>query len=146
METAVPINYLAVLACGVATMIIGFLWYGPVFGKMWMQLMGWGPMNPEQLAAKQKQARTGYIVMFISSLVMAYVLAHAITFGSAYLQITGIAAGLQGAFWSWLGFIATVTLGSVLWEGRSWKLWVLNAGYYLVVLIVMGIILVTWPA
>ena len=47
-------------------------------------------------------------------------------------------------FWNWLGFVAPVTLGSVLWEGKSPKLWVLNNGYYLVSLIVMGVILALW--
>ena len=44
----------------------------------------------------------------------------------------------------WLGFIAPVTLGSVLWEMKSWKLWILNNAYYLVVLVVMGLIFTLW--
>ncbi|HLD39833.1 MAG TPA: DUF1761 family protein, partial [Candidatus Nanoarchaeia archaeon] len=33
-------NYLAVLVAAIAAYVVGFLWYGPVFGKKWMALMG----------------------------------------------------------------------------------------------------------
>jgi len=137
----IEINYLAILACGVAAMILGFLWYGPLFGKMWADLMGCGAMTAEQVKEKQKKATPGYIVQFIGALLMAYVLAHGLTFGNAYLNMTGIGAGLQGAFWYWLGFVAPVTIGSVLWDGKPMKLWYINAGYYLVQLLMMGVIL-----
>jgi hypothetical protein len=58
--------------------------------------------------------------------------------------MTGVAAGLQAAFWNWLGFVAPVTIGSVLWESRPWKFWFITAGYYLVVLLINGAILAAW--
>jgi|GEM_PF-3896784 len=36
----VTINYWAVLGAGVAAVLIGFLWYGALFQKPWMRLMG----------------------------------------------------------------------------------------------------------
>ncbi|MDO8510396.1 MAG: DUF1761 domain-containing protein [bacterium] len=75
---------------------------------------------------------------------MSYVLWHALVFASSFTATTGMAAGFMVGVWNWLGFIAPVTLGSVLWEGRSWKLWFLNNAYYLVTLVVMGIILALW--
>ena len=77
---------------------------------------------------------------FITALVMAYVLAHFVAIAGA-----GDAMGaLQLAFWIWLGFIATVQIGIVLWEGKPWKLYFLNAAYWLVNLAVMAIILALW--
>ena len=138
----VPINYLAVVACAIASMVLGFLWYGPVVGKQWMALM---KITPEQMAAgKDKGMSKSYALMFIGSLVMAYVLAHALVFAATYLKASGVSAGLTAGFWNWLGFIAPVTLGSVLWEGKSWKLWVLNNAYQLLNLLVMGVILAVW--
>lgn len=80
----------------------------------------------------------------LSSLVMAYVLAHSIVFGSSYLGVYGAMAGAICAFWSWLGFIAPITLHSVIWEGKSWRLWLLNNGYNLVSLVLIGIVLASW--
>jgi hypothetical protein len=34
------INYLAILASGIIMMVLGYLWYGPLFGKPWMKLAG----------------------------------------------------------------------------------------------------------
>lgn len=51
----------------------------------------------------------------------------------------------MAGFWNWLGFVAPVTLGAVLWEGKHWKLWFLNNGYYLVTLLLMGAVLALWP-
>jgi len=77
-------------------------------------------------------------------LIMAYVLVHSLIFAQSYLQISGVSAGLMAGFWSWLGFVAPVTTGMVLWEGKSWKLWILTSGYYLVALLVMGLLLSYW--
>lgn len=138
----VPVNYLAILVAAIASMFIGFLWYGPVFGKPWMAMMG---ITKEQVEKAKKSSMTKqYVIMFIGSLIMAWVLAHALIFAATYLQVTGVAAGLEAGFFNWLGFIAPVMLGSVLWEGKSWKLWFLNVMYYLVTLCVMGVILALW--
>jgi hypothetical protein len=43
----------------------------------------------------------------------------------------------------WLGFIATTSLGMVLWEGKSWKLYAINIGYYFVTFIIGGLFLLS---
>lgn len=144
MDTIVPINYMAVLTAAVVSMVVGFLWYGPLFGKMWIKEMGWSKTDMEK--AKKKGMAKQYGLMFVGSLVMSYVLAHATIFASAYMHVTGVPAGLMSGLWNWLGFVAPVTLGSVLWEGKSWKLWGLNNGYYLVTLLAMGTVLAVWVA
>jgi len=136
---AVPVNLWAILASGVVSMVLGFLWYGPLFGKTWMSLSG---INPSKGDDKGMGKR--YAISFVGSLVMAYVLLHSLVFASVYTETTGLAAGLMVGLWSWLGFIAPLTLGSVLWEGKSWKLWFLNNAYQLILLLIMGMILATW--
>ena len=139
----VPINYVAVVVAAVAQMVLGFLWYGPIFGKPWMAMMG---ITEEKM--KEAQAKGGmgksYAIMAVGALVMSFVLAHAIVFATTYLLFYGVTAGITIGFLNWLGFIAPVTMGSVLWEGKPWKLWVLNAGYYLVGLCIMGAIIAAW--
>ena len=136
MEASV--NYLGVLIAAVASFIVGFLWHGPLFGKQWIKLMGipqaevdamrakgMGPMMPQMVAA------------FIQQLVMAFVLAHfALAWGA-----TDLFGALQLAFWTWLGFIATVLLNGVLWEKRSVNLYLFNIVYHLAALIVMAVAL-----
>ncbi len=137
----VVVNYFAVIAAAVSSMIIGYVWFGPLFGKLWMELSGITPPSPEQAKGGMMKS---YALMFVGSLVMAYVLAHSLVFASSYMQVTGVSAGLMAGFWSWLGFVAPVTLGGVLWKGEPWKLWFLNNGYYLLILLVMASILAVW--
>lgn len=138
----VPINYLAVVAAAAANMVIGMLWYGPLSGKQWKSLMGFTDESMKSMTMTPAKAMVGGA---IAALVMAFVLAHALVFAAAYLKTGGVKAGLEVGFWNWLGFAVPLTLGAVLWEGRSWRLWFLNAGYWLVALLAMGIILALWP-
>jgi hypothetical protein len=132
------INYWAVLASAVASMALGFLWYGPLFGKTWISLMGF---TEEKIAeAKAKGMTRAYLMSFVGALVTAYVLRH-------FVQVwkVGDAIGaFQLAFWVWLGFVATTMLATVLWEGKPIKLYILNIGYHLVSLYLMTIILAFW--
>lgn len=140
--STIPLNYTAILIAAVASMGIGALWYGPIFGTKWIALMG---MTPEKMkAAQAKGMAVQYTLMMIGCVIMAFVMAHSIYFASGILQISGINAGLQGGFWNWLGFVVPVTLSSVLWEGKPWTLWFINVGYYLVSLLVMGTIIAVW--
>lgn len=140
----VPINFLAIIAAAVATMVIGFLWYGPLFGKQWSRLMGWGEMTPEKMKEMQKKALPGYTIQFVGALFMACVFAYILVFANTYFNESGALPGIEGALWLWVGFIVPVTIGSVFWEGKPWRLWFINAGYFLVNLLVIGAILGAW--
>ncbi|HEY4510849.1 MAG TPA: DUF1761 domain-containing protein [Candidatus Paceibacterota bacterium] len=133
------INYFAVVGAALAAMVIGSLWYSPQvgFGKMWMKLMGWGKDVPE---SAKKSIGKSYAIMFATALVTAFVLAH-------FSYVWGareITTALELAFWVWLGFIATTMLGGFLWEGKSFKLFLLNAGYQFVSIAVMSLIVSLW--
>ena len=136
----VPINYLAVLVATVSSIVIGFLWYGPVFGKPWMKMMG---LSKESMSKKEGMGQK-YALMTLGSFVMAYVLAHSLVFASTFTQTSGVSAGLMVGFWSWIGFVAPVEMGSQLWEGKPWKLFLIQGGYWLVSLSIMGVILAVW--
>jgi hypothetical protein len=126
---------------------LGTVWFGPLFGKAWMEGAGMTPEMMERAksdpAMKRKMMRS-YAIVFVLALVMAFVLAHSIIFAGAYLGVSGLSAGLQGAFWSWLGFVVPSTIGAVLWEGKSWKYWMIVVSHWLVLLLIMGVVLSLW--
>lgn len=138
----IPINYLAVLVAAVATMVVGFLWYGPLFGKKWMALSGITTADINK--SKAKGMGRSYAIAFLGSLLMAYVLYYFVFFANAYFDKWGPLAGAASGFWAWVGFVIPLTLSSVLWEGKSWTLWFLNIFYYLTVLLIMGATLSSW--
>jgi hypothetical protein len=131
----VHVNYLAVFVAALANYIIATVWYAAIFGNLWKKLTGVTDMKPVPV---------NMILAFVGSLVMSYVLLHSIVFGNAYMNTNGISGGLMGGFFSWLGFIAPVTLTSVLYEKRSIKLWLLDNSFWLLSLLVMGAILSAW--
>ncbi|PIR44746.1 MAG: hypothetical protein COV10_02580 [Candidatus Vogelbacteria bacterium CG10_big_fil_rev_8_21_14_0_10_51_16] len=133
-------NWYAVVGAAVLAMVLGFLWYGPLFGKQWMAMMGFTCEHVEE--AKKKGVGKSYALMALGSLLMAYVLSWTVLSVGMIRPLLGVThVGLLAGFWSWLGFVAPITLGSVLWEGKPWKLWALNSGYYLVALCMMGVLL-----
>lgn len=137
----ININYLAVIVAAVTSMFIGALWFGVICKKQWMKLMNFTEESKEDMSMTANKA---YVIATVASFVMSYVLAHAVIFGSAYTGIDGVWGGILTGFFYWLGFVAPVTVGMVIWEGKPWKLWFINVSYWLVSLIIMGVILSVW--
>jgi hypothetical protein len=137
------INYWAVLLAAIVCVALGATWFGPLFGKVWMKAID-VEMPKEITKAMQRAMMRSYALVALSAFVMAFVLAHFLEFASAYMDTDGALAGATGAIWAWVGFVVPATLGSVLWEGRSWKYWFVTAGYWLVALIVTAVILSVW--
>jgi hypothetical protein len=133
------INYPAVAASAVAYWLLGALWYSPLlFAGPFISLKGY---SPEQLAAIQMQSHAGEIgLAFLTSLVLAYVLAHFVKFLGAETATSGALTG----FWLWLGFVVTTNLETVIFEARPLGLYLINNGYHLVGLLGMGALLAVW--
>lgn len=132
----VTINYLAVLVCGILGMVIGSLWYGPLFGKMWMKEIG---KTEEELRENFNPAKT-YTYAFLSTLMVVFVLAYLLSLTGAKTIIDGIRVVLMG----WLGFTFFTAIIINLFENKSNKLLLINSFYILTLLIVSGIILILW--
>lgn len=130
------INYVAVIVAAVVHFMMGGLWYGLIFGNIFVDIVGREQL--EKMAADSHWSQ--YLIAFFSSLVLVYILAH-------FVQFTGsktVAGGLQTAFWLWLGFVATTQISSVIFEQRRLGLYLLNIGYQLVACLICGAILAMW--
>ena len=131
----VEINWLAILYSVIASMVIGMAWYG-LLAKPWAAAVG---KKDEEL---KSGATTGYVISVVTAFVTAYIFTHWITYSAvANPDYVGYSLGATSAFWAWLGFVAPITAMNTAWEKRSWNLWLINNGNYLVTLLVMGIII-----
>ncbi len=131
------VNFVAVLIAAIAAMVVGAVWYSKMlFAKQWMALIG----KTEQ-ELKSGNMMQSYVLMFIGALVEAYVLAHFIAIANVRTAIGGAKVGV----WAAIGFVAAAALGDVIFAGRPQKLYLINVGYQLVVLIIMGAILGAMP-
>jgi len=119
------VNYIGVFVATIASFVLGFLWYGPLFGKTWMNLMNFTPKSMKSMKLKPANAM---ILSFISTLVMVIVIGYFINI----LNISTVSNALIFGFIIWIGFIGTTTLGSFLWENKSFNLYLLNNLYNLI--------------
>ena len=141
----IKINFIAIIIAVVANFILGFIWYTPLFGKIWGRHMGYD-MNEKP---KKSEMTKGMIFMVIGNLLFAWVLAHnmaAWNFVPGTQSMSSFSNGMMAAVFTWLGFYFPVDLGSTVWERRSWTLFFINTGYHLASLILVALILAYMPA
>jgi hypothetical protein len=131
-------NSLAVLTAAVVTFGLGALWYSPaVLGKAWAAAHGY---TPEQVAAMQKGAGRAYGVTFLCWLVMAAAVATL----AARIGVDTVQGGLKLALVCWAGFAATTGLSGHVFSNRRPGAFLIDTGYQLVSLLIMGVILALW--
>ena len=129
------VNWLAVFGAAVAKFAIGGVWYSPpVFGPRWGALVR---VTPDAFRARMG---TAMITDLAASVVVAWVLANVLKFTGA----VGLIPGARVTFFLWLGFVATPLLSTTVYEGRPITLFALNAGYWLVAMLIMGGLIGAW--
>jgi hypothetical protein len=130
----VQLNYLALFVAALSTFLIGGLWYSPaVFGKAWMHENGF---KEEDLKGRNmiKVFGLAFLLAVISAVNLAM-------FMGPENDPT------MGALWGFLagaGWVATFVGTHYLFERKSFTLFLINAGYSVVALTIMGIIIAAW--
>lgn len=126
------LNYLAILLAALSTFILGGLWYSPAaFGKAWMKENGFTEEDLKK-GNMVKIFGLAFVLALISAINLAMFMGpeKEVSMGAAY----GFAAGF--------GWVATFVGTHYLFERKSFKLFLINAGYSVVALTVMGVIIV----
>ncbi|OGJ58919.1 hypothetical protein A2881_05315 [Candidatus Peribacteria bacterium RIFCSPHIGHO2_01_FULL_55_13] len=105
---------------------IGFLWHGPLFGKLWMEYNKITPPKKEDM--KFSMMLPGLTANLVQVIVLSAVLGR--TFEIVALAHVGHA--LLIATIIWLPFTGLTIVNSYAWEGKKIGHMALDAGYYLV--------------
>lgn len=127
------INWLAVVVAAVSAFVVGGLWYGPLFGKAWMNEMGFTEDELKE-ANMAKIYGIAFVLEFIIALQLAYFLGHGNSNPS-------IAEGAAYGFHIGLFFIGAAMAVNALFSRISLKLWFINSFYFVILLTLMGVIL-----
>ncbi len=136
------IHFAAVALAAVVAFVLGFLFHGPVSGKLWMKLAQIKPTGKEKMSDMYGKMFWNLVVNFVTALVMAVLFS--LVFTSALMgPATWFRGAIMGA-WLWLGFLVTSSSIEVIWMGRNWKLWLFEAVCSLVVTATMGAIIAAW--
>ena len=124
------LNWLSVIVAVVAAQVLGFLWYGPLFGTQWMAAIG---KTKEDMSGSAGRAIAVGVVM---SLVRATILALIIGLSKTPDVTSGIKIGL---------LLAAVTASGIItghaFEERVSQLTWINSAYEVVMWAVMGAII-----
>lgn len=131
----VEVNYLAVLLAMLSSMVVGSIWYARgVFGNAWIKLAK---------IDMKKQGSPVWVPIAVTafvSLLTAYILAHVTFLSNKFFGNSFLQDALTTAFWLWLGLVAARFVTHDAFEGRPWKLTLVNIAHELVTLLVMGLI------
>ena len=129
-----PFNIWAVLVAALSTFLIGGLWYSPaVFGKAWMKENGF---------TEESMKNSNMVKIFGLAFVLGLIAAINLAMFMGPENDPGM-----GALWGFLagfGWVATFVGTHYLFERKSFRLFLINAGYSVVALTVMGVILAAW--
>lgn len=139
----IQLNFMAIGIAVVANFFLGYLWYTPLFGKLWAKELG--------LDLTQKPPASvfirGLIIMVIGNFLMAWVFAHNIavwnptTWGLPEGEMTSSSMAVPAAFFTYLGFYLPGDLSRLAWENNSLKLFGINTSYHFLNLLVASLIL-----
>lgn len=131
-------HILVVFIAAIAAFAIGAVWYSPaLFAKAWVRAQG---HTPEKVAAMRASAGRAYGVSFLCFMLMASVIC-------VLLAHLGVTDWKMGAMWGahlWLGIAVPIGLTANVYSDKPLMAWVIDAGYQLVYLLVMGAIIGAW--
>jgi sterol desaturase/sphingolipid hydroxylase (fatty acid hydroxylase superfamily) len=131
------INYLAVLVAAVVSFAVGGLWFSPLlFGRAWMTELNFRREDLQQ----RKGMGWMYARSFAYSAITALVLALFLEVTNAAGAVAGVKLGALAAG----GFVATSLATNYLFEGRSFRLFLVNAGHHVAAFVAMGAVLGAW--
>jgi hypothetical protein len=136
------VNFFVMLGAAVCSWLFGAMYYGSL-GKQWVEAQG---STMEEFRAKQAakvgklSAQVPFILGFIAQLIMAYVL-YGLMKHVAHTGPLSVRNGVITGAFIWLGFILTSIVVNYSFSGRKVMLIVIDAGYWLGVMLILGAIL-----
>jgi hypothetical protein len=130
------INHVAVWVAGIVQFLLGAGWY-TAFGQAWMTGI---EKDEVQLAAEIGHSPLPYILALGAALVIAYTLAWLFP----RMGIQSAAGGAKAGAVLALALIGSTLAQNYGFEARSLSLWLINAGYMVVGMAIMGAIVGHW--
>lgn len=128
-------NFVAILVSAIILWVLGAFWYSPAaFAKPWIAIIG------RREGEKPKGLVVGMVGSLIGDFILSFVLAHFVGWSGADTFALGAFIG----FITWLGFVVGPLYPQSVYEGRPFAYFAINAGYWLVGLVIAGGLLAVW--
>ncbi len=133
-----PVSIWGVLVGAISAMIVGAIWYGPLFGKEWSKLTG---VSDKAMKAVRPKVMP---IIVVVSLLSAYALSLVTVYLHSYLHTTGhstgwVVAGLEASLVAGIGFAMTAVFAHGVFHEDKKLTWI-NATNRIVTFVIMGLI------
>ena len=137
--TFAGINYLAILIAAIVGWLAGAVWYrrSASCGSR-RKASTMEEFKARQAALKGTSAAwLPFALAFLADLVMAWVLAGMV----GHLGVVTIRSAVISGLFAWGGFVLTTMLVNNAFSGRRYALTAIDAGHWLLVLVLMGVVI-----
>ncbi len=128
-------SMIAILVAALVGFIIGGIWYG-MLGNAWMKAASINPADMVDEQGKKKMPVVSMILAALANLVLAITLS-----GLMGHMVVDVRHGLITAAFIALGFIFPTLMVNYSFQGRPFRLTLIDTGHWLLVLLVMGAII-----
>lgn len=133
------IHVASVLVAPLIGIVLGFIWYGPLFGKQWMSLVN---LNEEKI--KESNMVRTFGIMTANALIISFIIAIILNIVQQTLDAPiSIFESLLIADLIWLMYGAA-GLTNAVFAQSSLKLWLLESAYWLLTIMSIAIVHTIW--
>ena len=129
------LNWMAIVVAAASAFVIGGLWYGPLFGKAWQSLSG---LSDDEI--QQGHPAKVYGGALVLNLVAAFGMGMVLQLHPS----PDLASGFNVGVLIGLAFVATSFGINYLFAMKPLRLYLIDAGYLVVLMAIMGTILGAW--
>lgn len=143
------VNWIALIVAALSTLVIGFIWYGPLFGKAWMKETG---ITEEKAKQGSMVVRLGISVVLAFVAVFFIYINSVVTGGLPPDELHNVSnvqyhtfghGAFHGALIALL-IVMPALVTNALFEQKSFKYMLINVGYWIVTFAIMGGIVNAW--
>jgi hypothetical protein len=135
--TFAGINYVAIVVAAIAAWLASAAWYVSL-GRTWTAALGKTPAQLEE-DRKKPGAFLPFIYALAANLIIAWMLAGVLGHLGVG-QVTLRNGAISGAF-IWFGFVLTTMAVNYSFSGRDRRLLLIDAGNWLIVLLLIGAVI-----
>ncbi|MBI3501825.1 MAG: DUF1761 domain-containing protein [Bacteroidetes bacterium] len=138
------LNWLAVAAGAIAYFVLGAIWFGPIFGKMWMAGHKINPPSPEEKEKMKKEMwkfmLPTLVLCFVGTVALAYFI-HVFSFYNVnWRWYSGVKVALVGG----VGFTSVAIIMNYIYLQKPLKIMIIDSAFHVAGLTIASIILSVW--
>jgi len=130
------LNYFAIVVAAIVSFMFGWLWYGVLLSKQWLDAVG---KSEKEIKGEGGPSPMPFVIAFIAQLIMAWMLAGVI--GHLGPGEVTLRNGVLSAACVWLGFVITTLAVNNAFQAAKPTLTLIDGGHWLGVLLLQGVVI-----